>query len=293
MRDLKEIGFDRNKGPNIDFDIFRLESMVLRKDLHHDPTKPHLVRFYVMIVVTAGEGEHSIDFQKYKYAKGSILTIRKDQIHHFHKSSATGFILIFTDEFLLSHLDQINSNKISGFFNELLYEQHTMLHDQALDDALQLITKIISEYNEVMDQHSSVIIRSYLQVLISSLYRVRNDSSKSNNDDTYEQSFIKLHWSIENECKKSRNVQYYASLMNVTSRTLNNITYSTVNKSIKQLIDDIVILQMKRELINSKNSIKQVAYQFSFHEPTNLFKYFKRLTGETPQAFRKKYQNAD
>jgi len=65
-------------------------------------------------------------------------------------------------------------------------------------------------------------------------------------------------------------VSYYAIKMSVSTRTLNNITQSVIGKSAKSFIDEIVILQIKRLLINSSLSFTEIAYQSGFDDPTNF-----------------------
>ena len=59
-----------------------------------------------------------------------------------------------------------------------------------------------------------------------------------------------------------------------------------VNKSEKAFVDEISTKQIKRLLINTKLSIKEIAYQSGFEETTNFYKYFKRQTQVTPEQFR-------
>ena len=74
--------------------------------------------------------------------------------------------------------------------------------------------------------------------------------------------------------------------MSVSTKTLNTITKSIVNKSAKAFVDEISTKQIKRLLINTKLSIKEIAYQSGFEETTNFYKYFKRQTQVTPEQFR-------
>lgn len=282
-----DITFDRTKGHSLDFDIFPLENILQRTDLNHDPRKAHRVHFYVLILVTSGFGKHTIDFEEYEYAKGSVLTIRKNQIHNFHNGNVKGLILLFTEEYVLSYLEKTSADKIVALFNELLFNQHTKLHDDELISILTLCDQIKEEFIQPIDDHTSGIIRNFLQVLVSKIYRVRSLAPDAAPDHKYTPQFLHFQNLIELHCHKFRSVQYYADKLNVTTRTLNNITHKIIDKPAKKLIDEITILQIKRLLINTNLSVKQIAYSSGFDEPTNLFKFFKRYSGQTPESFRK------
>ena len=74
--------------------------------------------------------------------------------------------------------------------------------------------------------------------------------------------------------------------MSISTKTLNNITQSVVNNSAKAYIDERTIMQIKRLLISTDLSIKEIAYDSGFSDPTNFFKYFKKFTGNSPEVFR-------
>lgn len=286
---LTDIRFDHSKRPDLDFDIVTLEDIFQRPNMSHDPTQSHRVHFYVMILVTEGEGQHTIDFKTYPYSKGSIVTIRKDQIHNFHQSDAKGYMLLFTEEYVLSYLESKSAQKINELFNELLFDQHTRLSKKELEEILVLVQHIQQEFNIPSDNHTSGIIRNFLQILTSKMHRIRSKSSHATLNHRYTTSFLQFQQLVEQNCQQNRSVNFYADKLNITSRTLNNITQSVAGKSAKKHVDDTLILQIKRLLINTELSIKEIAYQSGFDEPTNLFKYFKRFVHRTPQDFRSQY----
>lgn len=286
---VRNISFDRKKNPGLEFDIIPLEKILDQNKHNHDPLNSHRVNFYVVLFITSGNGKHTIDFLEYEYGKGSILTVRKDQIHKFHPCTSEGFILLFTEEFVLSYLEKPSARKISELFNELLFKQITKLTVKELDELLLLIDQMNNEFNGPIDEHTSSIVRNYLQVFVSKVHRIRSTSLHFKKDHKYMEQFLMFQRLVESLCTKSRSVQFYADRMNVTTKTLSNMTHSMVKKSPKAFINEILTLQIKRALINTTRSIKEIAYQSGFEEPSNLFKFFKRYAGQTPKAFRQSF----
>jgi len=82
MKKLKRIPFKNKNQPTSHFDLINLKD-ILKTSLDHSPTDFHIVEFFIIIFIEAGKGLHTIDFTNYKCAKGSLLTVRKDQIHKF------------------------------------------------------------------------------------------------------------------------------------------------------------------------------------------------------------------
>jgi len=57
-------------------------------------------------------------------------------------------------------------------------------------------------------------------------------------------------------------------------------------KSPSQLIADRVILEAKRLLVHTTDSVKEIAYLLNFNEATYFYRFFKKYTGQTPEHFR-------
>lgn len=64
---------------------------------------------------------------------------------------------------------------------------------------------------------------------------------------------------LERDYKLSRDVNYYANLMNITSKYLTNIVRQVSGHTPKTIIDQYVILQLKMQLKRSGQSIKEMA----------------------------------
>ena len=91
---------------------------------------------------------------------------------------------------------------------------------------------------------------------------------------------------LEKDCKISRDVNYYAEKMNISSKYLTNIVNQVTGHTPKTIIDQYVILQLKLHLKRSTQSIKEMAWEFHFADVSFFCRYFKKHTGLTPQQIR-------
>ncbi len=281
------VKFQNQQNPKAEFDIISLENLFLRKNLDHSPDQLHLVEFYLLILIQEGEGSHTIDFTNYSCEKGTLLTIRKDQIHKFVKSDKPkGVILLFTDDFLASYLEKLEALKTLQLFNELLGTPKIQLTAAELAEVSHLIERIKKEYFEINDDYSLGIIRSELHVLIAKLYRIKSMYDQIISHGRYLNGFIDFQTLVEANITQHAKVSDYAKMMGLSTKTLNTITRNIVNKAAKEFIDEIYTKQIKRLLINTEHSIKEIAYLSGFEESTNFYKYFKRQTQLTPEQFR-------
>ena len=91
---------------------------------------------------------------------------------------------------------------------------------------------------------------------------------------------------MERDYKQSRDVNYSANLMHITSKYLTNIVRQVTGHTPKTIIDQYVILQLKMQLQRTSQSIKEIAWEYHFTDVSFFCRYFKKHTGLTPQQVR-------
>ncbi|WP_289062612.1 helix-turn-helix transcriptional regulator [uncultured Zobellia sp.] len=286
MIEIQNIKFNNETRPDLGFELIKLEQLLAR-EIEQDITQLHKVEFYQILIITEGAGQHTIDFTDYDYTGQTILTIRKDQVHRFFKNSKTkGFLLIFTEDFLASLLSHKEVSRSHELFNEFLTSPKIRVEQTDFLAIESLIKDIELEYTKNYDEFSSGIIRNALHILVYRMFRIKVKQGITLPNHKYVSDFIRFQRLVEDRCFVTKKTLDYANLMGCTTKTLNNICKAIVNKSSKMVIDEILVTQIKRLLINTTMSITEIAYTSGFDEPTNMYKYFKKHTEATPEVFR-------
>lgn len=283
----KHLKFNNNQNPNSGFEILKINELFQKMGTDETPNKLHLVEFYMLIFIENGEGQHTIDFKSYECKKGTVLTIRKDQIHKFsnHKN-IKGSLLLFTSDFLISYFENQETLKSLQLFNEQLGVPKIQLSEKAFQEMSDIIERINTEYSALDDNFSFSVIRSELHILITKLFRIKTKNKQVVSNNKYLDKFILFQKLVEENVSKTNKVIDYSKLIGVSSKTINTITKNIVRKTAKEFVDEICTKQIKRLLINTELSIKEIAYKMGFEETTNFYKYFKRQTSLTPEKFR-------
>ena len=288
-KEILEINFNNQNNPKSFFDIVKIEEL-LERELNHDIGKNHLVKFYIIFFVCEGQGYHTIDFTDYEYTEGTVLLIRKDQIQKFFFSpNVKGYLLVFTEEFIIGHLNRLEASKSMQLFNDSLSFPMVKFNTvEEFSDFTGLIRRLDLEYQN-RDDFSIGITRSVLHIVITKLFRIKSLAGRFVQGSKYMSQFLKFQKLVERDCFRSKKVLYYSKLLGVSTKTLNNIVSDIVNKSPKAFIDEITMLQIQRLLISTDHSIKEISYTAGFSDPTNFYKYFKKIAGSSPEAFRKRH----
>ena len=280
-----EIKFDKSSG-QFQFDCVNFEDVLKKKPTDHSQFEFHKISFYALLLITEDSGTYNLNFKDYRYKKGTLFTVRKDNVHKFYKSKAKGVLIIFTENFIVNHANKLEASKIFLLFNEMLASPKFQLNTMEFQEIITLINLIKKEYFDVRDDFSSNIVRNLVQVLITNLFRIKSKNNLVFNKNKYLTMFLAFQELVEKHCFENKKVAFYAKQMAVTTKTLSNVTQSIIHKSAKGFIDDIVIIQSKRLIINSEDSLTEISYQVGFDEPTNFFKYFRKHVGVSPNQFR-------
>lgn len=119
-------------------------------------------------------------------------------------------------------------------------------------------------------------------------YLQRNPQYRSDEVKSYRvrELFNRFMMLLERDYKISRDVNYYAAQMNISSKYLTNIVGQVTGHTPKTIIDQYVILQLKMHLKRTTQSIKEMAWEFHFADVSFFCRYFKKHTGLTPQQIR-------
>lgn len=281
------ISFNNKRNPNAGLDLIRIEDLIGRSYPDHSPFEPHLVEFFILMLIEEGHSTHTLDFRDIPLKPGTLLSIRKDQVHRFHPASTLkGTMALFTDAFLVSYLEQEEALRTMQLFNEFIAEPHVQLDAEEFAQVRTLIARMQQEYAQAHDAFSLGILRSQLHILASRVGRLKEAQHRDGVTGRTLAAFVDLQQLIERNGTQTRRVQDYAAMMGTSTKTLNNVTQAVIHKSAKAFIDELCTLQVQRMLINTSLSIKEVAYHAGFEETTNFYKYFRRQTGTTPEAFR-------
>ena len=91
---------------------------------------------------------------------------------------------------------------------------------------------------------------------------------------------------VNNFCRTYSDVHFYADQLNVSSRDLAQVTRRISCKTPKAIIDEYIVKEIERELSTTTHTVQEIANTFGFSSQAHLTKFFKKMRGVTPSAFR-------
>lgn len=275
-------------GLPVEFEILSLAD--LYRDKRDIITRPHRTAFYHIIWFRKGNPMHLVDFSPVGIVDDTLLFMTKDTVQVYDdKDGIEGLSILFTDAFFYQTAADARFLKDSILFNDLLSVSTIQLNNQDTPFH-ELLHLMQNEVKQGKDSFQPSILKNYLHSFLLQAERLRRNQDfqevRKGPDFDYVILFRDL---LEAGFNKNKQVSYYATQLNVTEKRLNLATAKVLGKTPKQMIDDRVMLEAKRLLAHTNDSIKGVGFILGFEEPTNFIKYFRKHSRQTPVEFRESF----
>ena len=97
---------------------------------------------------------------------------------------------------------------------------------------------------------------------------------------------------LEGNFTKLKSVKEYLSLIYISEKRLLQATTKILGKTPKEIINERIVLEAKRLLAHTNESVKEIGFSLGFDEPTNFIKFFRLNNGSTPIEFRNQFYKA-
>jgi AraC-like DNA-binding protein len=242
------------------------------------------------VLFTKGSGVHEVDFSAYKVKPGSVFLLNPGQTHHWELSDdVEGYIFLHSK----SYYDQSYShNTVDGFPFFYSAQNTPCIYLGKPDEA-----KINSLFAEILDEHNGNSMLKYrkicslldiLYIELSRLYIGKN-YPKVASSSNYSMKLKQLEQLVNENFLEIKSPAQYAALMNISPKHLNRISQTLVGKSTSDIITDRVILEAKRMLLHSENTVSEIAALLGYSDYSYFSRLFKKACGETPTEFSKSY----
>ena len=251
---------------------FKIENEVII-DEKVEVSFSHRHLFYAVYWIHEGYGAHIIDFVEYEIKPDRIFFIQPEQVHFIKGEVNMKYsALQFNENFMLSFLN--DEQKELPVFKDLNEDEKIRISRLFMQIQTESICNL---------PNSIPIIQSEINILLLELERMNLATTNYCNVPNLIRQYKDM---INRNFVIERQVQYYAAQLGITPNYLNILVKKHLGKSALGLINERVILEVKRLLLYPHYTISEVAYRLGFNELSYFSRFFKRNTGITPHAFR-------
>lgn len=267
----------KEEDKNLSFRAFDLTTENLK-----DYLKPHKKDHFFIIVIKKGNLQIQIEDKIHGLKAGKISVVFPEQFHFIIESSddLKGKIILFEEILFCS---DILKNELSTYNVNLSTQLNcTILSPEDFEQSLHAIEIIKGIYQKpslIKKEQARFHIKIFLLALIESIHGLHPILHKETADKPVYVRFKKL---LNQHYKEQRTVQYYAEELAITPKKLNSITKKHCGETAIQAIHNRILIEIKRQLLFSDLSHKEIAFDLGFNSPSALNKFVKAKLKETP-----------
>lgn len=232
--------------------------------------------------------------QTYDFQEGSLICIAPKQVltmdNEIEKNdNMMGWGLFFHPD-LLRGTSLGNKMAEYTFFS---YETAEALHlsDKEKQTLYDCVQKIETELQENIDSYSQNLIVTNIELLLNYCLRYYGRqfiTRKNTNSSTVSQieSLLKNYFKSDIKVSGLPTVKYLADRVHLSASYLSDLLKKETGMNAQDHIHYYLIEEAKTILLNSDNSISEIAYSLGFDYPQYFSKLFKQKTGQTPIEYR-------
>lgn len=144
-------------------------------------------------------------------------------------------------------------------------------------------------YNDRENIFRNTIMKNRLQNIFLEMYdKLQRNMKCQSQEGTNRQLelFHKFIGLVHEHCMVQREVSFYADLLCITTRYLSAIVRNVAHESAKEIIDRMVLMEIKVLLQSTDLSIQEIAYRLHFPDQSYFGRYFRKHTGKSPTEYR-------
>ena len=252
---------------------------------------PQVITYGAILICREGKATVNINYKEWHLHEGAVITVFPNDVVELKvKSEASLFdveMLKYNASLLREASLQLEQTVYSSL-REDRCRQDTPVVTNIIDSMFALL-KVYFNQSECTCISQLVLLQLKAFFVGFHEYLQRNPQNRPDDEvKSYRvrELFNRFMMLMERDYKLSRDVNYYADLMHITSKYLTNIVRQVTGHTPKTIIDQYVILQLKMQLQRSSQSIKEIAWEYHFTDVSFFCRYFKKHTGLTPQQMR-------
>lgn len=267
-------------GPNADLPVEALTGTELadRMPAEHTASLQRL-GFHLLIVCSEGEGTHDIDFTRHRIRAGSVLHVRPGQAQKFcDADTVTTELLLWPDALQPEAERWFPSGKTPTSF-------------EADPAELASISRFIAEMRReqlVFDQtkRRADLLKALLQVVLAKVDTLQGAPADPS---PFPPLYRQLRELLEDRVLDRPSAASLASELGYSVRTLDRAAHAATSLTAKQVIDERIGLELRRQLADQSRPMSSIRIAFGFVDASAFAKFARRHVGEPPTVFRARF----
>jgi AraC family transcriptional activator of pobA len=251
---------------------------------------PFVVTFYGICIVTNGQGSLSIDKRVVHFGKGSLLFFQPNQVNEWQRVSSNfdGYFLVFENEFIETFFqDSLFIYRFQFFHNADV--ARTLKCSPNFLRSLVALCKAINAELADLQEDSHHLLRSILYNILIQINRKYIEHYGLSADLFRNNIALQFKKLLETKIRSHQRVEDYAAFLSISRAHLNAISKEAFGLPASTVIKERLSTELKRELLFTNKSVKEIGFGMNFSDAANCIRFFKNQTGMNPGEYRSKF----
>lgn len=249
-------------------------------------------KFYTLLVIESGSGNLMIDNEVHELQRGSVFFVNYNQVFRFSEvENFKGEAVLFTRSFY--NLIYTGNRKIK---NDTAFLNLPSLMGFSKNDLANFKIGISDMKREFLSptllskEIICLLLKASMLKYIRKTANVEYIDFKTNRKSLYLEDFRNL---VEIHFKELKRTSDYSKKLTISANYLNALIKEKLDISAENYIQNRVILEAERLLLNTHLSVTEISFELGFSDKSHFGKYFKKINQESPNYFRKKFRNTN
>ncbi len=252
--------------------------------------QPEQVNSYRIYWIKDGKGSYNIDFNSYDFdgevlfflSPGQVFSVNSERIKDAYQIS-------FVRDFycIQTHDKEVSCNGV--LFNNI-YETPFVKPDSKESERLKGILNNLLEEFEQTNTAQYDMLQAYLKQFIIQSVRMKKERDVLK-EDVETKLFKDFSTLVDMNFRKEHSVTYYAERLGLSPKSLTKHFQKIGASTPSDFIKNRILLETKRKLLYTDDSVKQIAYDLGFNDPAYFTRFFTKSEEKSPLQFKKELKN--
>jgi AraC family transcriptional activator of pobA len=250
-----------------------------------DYMQEHMDDHYIFLITLQGTATFHCDMEDFELSAKGLMVVKPFQVHAPKDASndVRGFFMTVESFLVPNHLREMLENLSA----QQQYAKFEEGEGTELEDTAALLHRTFTTDSPYKAIILNGLLTAFLSQACALYYKKGNVKPQPKSQagiitakfkDLLEQySFLQLP-------------SFYAKKLNITTSHLNHCLNATTGLSVTHWLQNAMITEAKKQIYYTDADSKEIAYALGYDDHTYFSRLFKKITGETPIAFRKKFR---
>jgi len=244
----------------------------------------------LLLLLEKGSCSLEVNMNRYELREGGVFIAFPGQVLRTLRASKDAKPLC-----IACSTDMMNDmmTQIKDSMQLLLLARQTPYQQREKEDFRQIVASFRYLQQKIRSTrkshfHYQVVMNLFVSITYECASFLMEKSILPQSSNRKEALFNTFLRNVEKKHRQEHSVKYYADEMFVTPKYLSSVIDEMSGKGAKQWIDDYVALDAKVLLQSTQKDIQEISDLLNFPDVSFFGKFFKRMTGMSPKAFRQK-----